>query len=291
MHKILLNIDINTKSLVDSTGSFINNVKDYPKIERGQWQVLCIQFVNRIVDDLGIVTITNATLDNDASFILVADNDFIDDNYLMFKSIQSTIPFTPDDSLSNRINIEGDWVDGSTASVNDGRLSIRICTSTEKFYEVLKQSYKVSSSLYINVKQYSNPFPTPSTIAYFPFIAVNTIGEEAYTSEIPINTEIASYVTAALKRPLEFQFSTDGATNWHDVQTTNDRFYRQRITGIDSEWGNAVEFIIGSGVGSTNASDIIISAESQYYAGLDVASALQQIGAVLDGLEAELEVI
>lgn len=45
----------------------------------------------------------------------------------------------------------------------------------------------------------------------------------------------------------------------------------------------------GGGGGSTNASDIIISAESEYYAGMDVASALQQIGAELDGLEAELE--
>jgi hypothetical protein len=45
------------------------------------------------------------------------------------------------------------------------------------------------------------------------------------------------------------------------------------------------------GGGSTNASDIIISAESEYYAGMDVASALQQIGAELDGLEAELEAI
>jgi hypothetical protein len=47
----------------------------------------------------------------------------------------------------------------------------------------------------------------------------------------------------------------------------------------------------GGGGGSTNASDIIISAESEYYAGMDVASALQQIGAELDGLEAELEAI
>lgn len=45
----------------------------------------------------------------------------------------------------------------------------------------------------------------------------------------------------------------------------------------------------GGGGGSTNAADIIISAESQFYAGMDVASALQQIGAELDGLEAELE--
>ena len=44
----------------------------------------------------------------------------------------------------------------------------------------------------------------------------------------------------------------------------------------------------GSG-GSNNAADIIISAESQFYAGMDIEAALQQIGAELDGLEAELE--
>lgn len=43
-------------------------------------------------------------------------------------------------------------------------------------------------------------------------------------------------------------------------------------------------------IGNTNnAADIIISAESQFYAGLDVETALQQIGAELDGIEAELE--
>ena len=47
----------------------------------------------------------------------------------------------------------------------------------------------------------------------------------------------------------------------------------------------------GAGGGSSNAADIIISAESQYYAGMNVAAALQMIGAELDGLEAELEAI
>jgi hypothetical protein len=47
----------------------------------------------------------------------------------------------------------------------------------------------------------------------------------------------------------------------------------------------------GGGGGSTNAADIIISAESQFYAGMDVTAALQVIGAELDGLEAELEAI
>jgi hypothetical protein len=46
---------------------------------------------------------------------------------------------------------------------------------------------------------------------------------------------------------------------------------------------------ISPGGGSTNAADIIVSSESEFYAGMDVASALQIIGAELDGLEAELE--
>ena len=47
----------------------------------------------------------------------------------------------------------------------------------------------------------------------------------------------------------------------------------------------------GGGGGSTNAADIMISSESEFYGGMDVTSALQQIGAELDGLEAELEKI
>jgi hypothetical protein len=66
-----------------------------------------------------------------------------------------------------------------------------------------------------------------------------------------------------------------------------------QINAIVTDLQRQINSISGGGGtgGSTNAADIIISAESQYYAGMDVASALQIIGAELDGLEAELEAI
>ena len=40
--------------------------------------------------------------------------------------------------------------------------------------------------------------------------------------------------------PLEFEFSVDGVSNWHTEQSSDDRFYRQRISNINSEWSEAV---------------------------------------------------
>ena len=40
--------------------------------------------------------------------------------------------------------------------------------------------------------------------------------------------------------PVEFQFSADGVSDWHNTQTTNDKYYRQRIANIDAQWSEAV---------------------------------------------------
>ena len=292
MQKTLIYVDINTKSLIYPSGELIAKVSDYPVVERGQWQVLCFQFVTKTTDMYGIVTVSPATLSNDSSYILVGDSDFDDSNQVMFKSAQSTVAFDESNVESNRINIEGDWIDGSTADVSIGQMSVRVNSDTVKFTEVMSANYKYVDGLYMYVKQYMHGLSNPSTVAIIPFVAVNTIRDWSSTTEqLPEGVSVVPFVVAAIKNPLEFQFSVDGVT-WHEEQHAADVYYRQRISAIDGEWSTPIKFVrADTEGGSTNAADIIISTESEFYAGMDVASALQTIGAELDGLEAELESI
>ena len=47
------------------------------------------------------------------------------------------------------------------------------------------------------------------------------------------------------ENPLEMQFSVDGVTNWHETQTAEDRFFRQRIANLDAAWSDAVMMAAG----------------------------------------------
>lgn len=110
MQKTLVFIDILTKTQVTLAGRDAK-AQDYVQIERGQWQVLCIQFVERYVDAGGVIHIKPAPVP-EGSLLLVGDSDFNDDNSLMFKSYQSTVAFDENNPESNRFNIEGDWISG-----------------------------------------------------------------------------------------------------------------------------------------------------------------------------------
>lgn len=290
MQKTLIYIDINTKRHIGVTGEFIDRVSDYPVIERGQWQILCFQFVNRTVDEYGIYDMPPASLSQNTSYIAVGDSNFSDTDALMIKSIQSTIQFDETDPLSNRINIEGDWIDGTTAVLADGQLSVRVNADTVKFTEVLAESERVIEGLRIYIKQYIQGLSNPSTIATLPFVALNTVRDWSSTEEAtPEGIIAAPFINAAFANPIEFQFSTN-AVEWHEEQSASDIYYRQRLANLNGEWSTPIKFVLGGGgSGSTDAADIIISAESQFYAGMDVASALQLIGADLDGLATELE--
>lgn len=294
MQKLMIFMDSRTKSLLDAAGNYVTQPSKYPTLERGQWQVLCVQFLDRLEDEFGDVTITKHSLDGDHSYVFVADSNFNDEDSLMVKSMQSTIPFDEANTLSNRINITGDWIDGTTADMSKGQLSIRVNTDTAKFTEVMGTDPEITDGLFACIKQYIDGFSNPSSIAWFPFVAKNTIRDWSIPEELPPEgIQVAPYVAAALKNPVEFQFSVNGVSDWHETQTGNDAYYRQRIANLDAEWSEAVAFVLseGGGVGSTNAANIIVSSESEFYAGMDVASVLQLIGADLDGLEDSLSSI
>lgn len=294
MQKLLVYVDIFTKALIDASGNFINKINQFPTIERGQWQVLCIQFMERKEDEYGYVSVTPHSLSQNSSYIFVADSDFDDDGALMMKSLQSATPFDASNPQSNRINIQGDWIDGGVASLKEGQLSVRINADTVKFTEVIGKEASIDTGLYACVKQYSEGLSNPSSIAWFQFVARNTIRDWSNQEENPPEGALVEpFISDALKNPLEFEFAESADGEWHSEQLDTDKYYRQRIANIDATWSSAIAFVLtqGAGGGSTNAADIIVSAESQYYAGMDVAAALQAIGAELDGLEESLSSI
>ena len=241
MQKSFIYIDTITKSQITATGTFVTKSSDYLELERGQWQILCIQFVQREEDELGVVTLTPAVLPMSDTYLFVADSDFEDDNSLMLKSFQSTMPFDETDPESNRFNIEGDWIDGSTADLSKGQMSIRINSDTEKFATVMGSRKSVTSGLYINIKQYIAGLSNPSNIAWFAFTAVNTVRDWGEPEELPPQgTVIIPFISSYLKNPFEFQFSADGI-EWHDTQVSDDKYYRQRIANINAAWGEPLE--------------------------------------------------
>ena len=68
MQKTLIYIDINTRAQIDGVGEFITRSGDYLNIERGQWQILCVQFYNRTIDENGAILLEPAVFASDSTF-------------------------------------------------------------------------------------------------------------------------------------------------------------------------------------------------------------------------------
>ena len=240
MQKTHIYIDVNTASQIDEAGNFIKAVSDMPVIERGQWQILCFQFVHRAVDELGVISLTNADMAGN-SYILVADNNFNDDDSLMFKSYQNATAFNESDPLSNRFNLDGDWIDGSTADLSKGQMSIRVNADTAKFVNVLNGRESVSTGMYLSLKQYTSEVSNPSSVMRIRFVAKNTIRDWDDAEENPpTGQQTIAWFNSYFANPMEFEFSVDG-TEWHATQTADDNYYRQRIAHIGSAWSSAVK--------------------------------------------------
>ena len=71
------------------------------------------------------------------------------------------------------------------------------------------------------------------------YTAVQTIALLNTKSE-EISENLRREILDEFGNPLEFEFSVDGVSNWHTEQSSDDRFYRQRISNINAEWSEAV---------------------------------------------------
>lgn len=267
MRKTLIYIDVNTGRQVSPTGEFSNS-SDYVTIERGQWQILCIQLVDRYIDSYGAVAIRHyyGEVDN-ASLVLVGDNDFTDTNDLMFKSYQNQIPFAPDNPESNRFNIEGDWIGGHfdfnkmewvleptpdnplaewNADLAQGQISVRINANTQKFVDVLSDKYSSNKNLYMQLKRYVNGMGTYSTLATLRFVATNTIRDwNTVYEEVPEGLSVTPFVDSYMRNPIEVRFSRD-RMSWHATQQPDDKYFSFKIKNTSTEWSNEIELIQGT---------------------------------------------
>ena len=54
------------------------------------------------------------------------------------------------------------------------------------------------------------------------------------------SNDILESLKNELRNPMEFEFSIDGISGWHQTQTPEDKFYRQRIAGINADWSSSM---------------------------------------------------
>jgi hypothetical protein len=239
MQKTHIYIDVKTRRHVQPNGQPVDRTALYPELERGQWQVLCFEFVSVDEDDAGIITVSPVSFGAGHSYLLVADDNFEDDDNLMLKSLQSSVPFDESDHNSNMMQIEGDWIDGTTADITLGQLSVRVNNDTVKFATVMGDYDRIYSGLYINVKQYTSGIANPSTIAWLNFVGCNTIRDWSSAQYTPNpGTEVVSQVKSALNNSFEFLFdSSDSGDDWHtELITPTDTHFKMRLAGLDMPW-------------------------------------------------------
>ena len=238
MQKTSIYIDISTRSQITEWGAPVDRSAMFPAIERGQWQVMCYTFVTR-TESLDGTVLTPVELDSNAAYVLVADDNFDDDDNLMLKSYQSVVPFDESDPTSNMFNIPGDWIDGGTADMSLGQLSVRVNSDTVKFATVLGDSEVKSSGLYQCIKQFLPGISNPSTISWIKFRAVNTVRDWSSAQTIPpAGVDYIAYINAYMKNMLEYRYSSDGV-DWHDTLTpATDLYFQMRISGIGADWSH-----------------------------------------------------
>ena len=79
--------------------------------------------------------------------------------------------------------------------------------------------------------------------AYYTAVQTRAMLDER-SSEI--SARLSSEISEKISNPLELQFSVDGINDWHEIQSDNDRFYRQRIANLDAQWGSVIAMLPGS---------------------------------------------
>ena len=78
--------------------------------------------------------------------------------------------------------------------------------------------------------------------AYYTAVQTRAMLDER-SSEI--SSRLSSEISEKISNPLELQFSVDGINDWHEIQSDDDRFYRQRIANLDAQWGSVIAMLPG----------------------------------------------
>lgn len=138
---------------------------------------------------------------------------------------------------------EGDDIDDSRAS--QGIFVFKLYALSHKLIELLDYSNTSSISATMQHKIISEG----EVIRTFEYeLTIRNVLEFENDSYVPAAgpDEVAtkSWVLSFYRSPFEYQFSVD-KSEWHDVQTNDDRYYRQRIKNSGSEYGDPIAMVVG----------------------------------------------
>ncbi len=215
--KIFLSVNPELASIVDpatpdtaaASASFI------PSVYNGETVIFCVSFIDSSGQSL--------PQSSGDVFELSIDCDFIhEDDPLMAYSTLSNQP--------------GDWED---ASPEDGKISLRVPCSTIAFNEKLQDSE--SKKAWMEIKKIS-PGSSDVTVMLLASITAKNVlhlDESEPEPSDPLYYTRAQ-VDALLKAKQVYQFSENGTDSWHDVYSSEDRFYRERKNIDGSEWSDAL---------------------------------------------------
>ena len=227
-------IDAATGRQIDEFGELVND-RYYFRLLFDETVILCCQFYD-LDRSGGDVQLAPHPINPSLTPAAFGDSDFDPETPFMFLSTQT-------EDADNKVNIEGDWLDGSTADPAQGQLSFRVDTNTERFAAAVgtNSSYR---NFYFCITGIPAGETAKTVLAYFRFKAEN---RPSSSSGAPTSTDpeylTAEEVQALVKTAPVFEFSVDGSTDWHSEQGVNDRYYREQYNG--GEWSAALGFIVG----------------------------------------------
>lgn len=179
---------------------------------------------------------------------------------------------------------EGDDIDDSRAS--QGIFVFKLYALSHKLIELLDYSNTSSISATMQHKIISEG----EVVRTFEYeLTIRNVLEFENDSYVPAAgpDEVAtkSWVLSFYRSPFEYQFSVD-KSEWHDVQTNDDRYYRQRIKNSGSEYGDPIAMIVGP-KGDAGTTPSINSSNNHWMLG-DTDTGVSATGpAGADGIDGE----
>ena len=224
-------IDAATGKQIDEFGSVVRD-NDFFRLLFDETVILCCQFYDVYWIE-GEAQLSVHPINPDLTLAAFGDNDFDYLTPFMFLSEQT-------EDEDNTVNIANDWINDATADPAIGQLSFRIDTNTTRFAEALSSSGL--QNFYFCITGIPSGQTAKTVLAYFRFKAENrpsssagapVSGDPEYLNSLEIQ--------ALVKSAPDFQFSVDGATDWHDTQVATDRYYREQRNG--GEWSAAIALI------------------------------------------------
>ena len=138
---------------------------------------------------------------------------------------------------------EGDDIDDSRAS--QGIFVFKLYALSHKLIELLDYSNTSSISATMQHKIISEGEVVRTFEYEFVIRNVLEFENDSYVPAAgPDEVATKSWVLSFYRSPFEYQFSVD-KSEWHDVQTNDDRYYRQRIKNSGSEYGDPIAMVVG----------------------------------------------